>query len=228
MKSLSIIFPCFNEADNIGDLLRDTLEVVRDIADDFEIIVVDDGSSDNTVEVVEKYKEDNPQIKVVSHKVNRGYGAALKTGFNNAKKDLVFYTDGDAQFDISEIKKLLPLVEKYEAVTGYRIKRQDKPIRRLYARIWALLNNALFKLGVRDIDCAFKLYRKESIKDLNLYSDGAFIDVEILARIKKRGGKIAEVGVNHYPRKAGKQTGGNPLVHLKAFKDLIELWSRLR
>lgn len=125
-KSISIFFPCYNEEGNIGRVLQKALSVANDVFEDFEIIVIDDGSQDRTAQIVKKFS--HHQVRLICHKINKGYGAALQTGFKNSKKDLIFYTDGDGQFDIFEIKKLLPLIDKFDVVTGYRLKRRDPPL----------------------------------------------------------------------------------------------------
>ncbi|MCL6638064.1 MAG: glycosyltransferase family 2 protein [Firmicutes bacterium] len=223
--SITIFFPCFNEELNVERVALDALTVARRIADDFEIIIVNDGSRDRTGEIADRLARENPEIRVIHHERNKGYGAALQSGFKNATKELVFYTDGDGQFKIEEITKLLPLIEKYDIVSGCRINRRDPFIRKVNAFLWGLLVNFLFKFKVSDVDSAFKLYRREIFDQITLESQGALIDTEILAKARAKGYTITEVGVSHYPRQAGEQTGAKLSVILKAFKELFKLRS---
>ena len=221
--SITIFFPCYNEEQNVERVAREALAVASGISDDYEIIIVDDGSKDRTAEIADRLAGENPAVRVIRHEVNKGYGAALQSGFKNATKELVFYTDGDGQFRLEEITKLLPLIEKYDIVSGYRIKRRDPFMRKVNAFLWGALVNALFKIKVSDVDSAFKLYRRKIFDEITLTSQGALIDTEILAKARAKGYTITEVGVNHYPRLAGEQTGAKLSVILKAFKELFEL-----
>ncbi len=223
--SITIFFPCYNEEQNVERVTREALEVAGRLFDDFEIIIVNDGSKDNTTAIADRLAKENPFIRVIHHEHNRGYGAALRTGFENATKELVFYTDGDGQFKIEEITKLLPLIEKSDIVSGYRIRRQDSLIRKINAFLWGVLVNALFKINVSDVDSAFKLYKRKIFDEITLTSQGALIDTEILAKARAKGYTITEVGVNHYPRVAGEQTGAKLSVIFKAFKELFKLRS---
>ncbi len=222
---ITFFFPCYNEEQNIERVTKEALSVAGRISNDYEIIIVNDGSRDRTSEVAERLAIEHPQVRVVHHEVNKGYGAALQSGFKNATKELVFYTDGDGQFKIEEITKLLPYIEKYDIVSGYRIKRSDPFIRKVNAFLWGALVNILFKLGVSDVDSAFKLYRRKIFDDITLTSQGALIDTEILAKAKEKGYTIKEIGVSHYPRLAGVQTGAKLSVIFKAFVELFKLKS---
>jgi glycosyltransferase involved in cell wall biosynthesis len=227
-RSLTIFFPCYNEEDNVQKSVDAAIKAAQLVTDDFEVIVVNDGSKDNTGKIADQIAAENHLVRVIHHPRNRGYGAALQSGYGGAIKDTVFYTDGDLQFDITEIQKLWPLLEEYDVVTGYRIKRMDPFIRRLNSFGWTSLTRMLFRIPVRDVNCAFKLFRREVVKDMKLESEGALIDAEVFAKVKKAGYKIAEVGVNHYPRQFGSQTGANPLVIIRAFWELFKLWWKLR
>ncbi len=227
-RSLTIFFPCFNEEDNVRKSVEAAEKAAELVTDDYEIIVVNDGSDDRTGEIADSVAAENSHVRVIHHPKNLGYGAALQSGYNGATKDTVFYTDGDLQFDISEITKLWALIGDYEVVTGYRIKRMDPLIRKLNSFGWTTLTRILFKLPVRDVNCAFKLFRREVVAGLELQSEGALIDAEVFAKINKAGYKIAEVGVNHYPRQFGSQTGANPFVIVQAFWELFKLWWKLR
>lgn len=220
---ITIFFPCYNEEQNVEKITIQALEVAARISDDYEIIIVNDGSKDKTAEIADWLARENLAVRAIHHEVNKGYGAALQTGFKNATKELVFYSDGDGQFRLEEITKLLPLIEEYDIVSGYRIKRQDPFIRKLNAFMWGVLVNALFKIGISDVDSAFKLYKRKIFDEITLTSNGAMIDTEILFKAKAKGYTITEVGVNHYPRLAGEQTGAKLSVILMAFKELFKL-----
>lgn len=225
--SITIFFPCYNEEQNVAGVTREALDVAGRISEDYEIIIINDGSKDRTAEVAERLARENFFVRVIHHERNRGYGAALQTGFKNATKDLVFYTDGDGQFKIEEITRLLPLIEKFDIVSGYRINRQDPLFRKINAFMWGVLVNFLFKINVSDVDSAFKLYKRKIFEEITLTSQGALIDTEILAKARAKGYTITEVGVNHFPRMAGKQTGARLSVILKAFKELFKLKSNI-
>lgn len=223
--SISIFFPCYNEEQNISRVTMEAIKVAKRISDDYEIIIVNDGSSDRTGEIAEELSHKNQGVRVIHHEVNRGYGAALQTGFKNATKELVFYTDGDGQFNIEELEMLLPYIEQADIVSGYRICRQDPFMRKVNAFLWGALVNALFKINVSDVDSAFKLYKRKIFDDITLTSQGALIDTEILAKAKAKGYTITEVGVSHFPRIAGEQTGAKLSVIFRAFKELFALKS---
>lgn len=221
--NISVFYPCYNEEGNIARVIQEALAVLPKVAADYEIIVVNDGSTDKTPEIADRLAKENPRIQVVHHCPNQGYGGALQSGFKAASKELVFYTDGDGQFDISEISKLLPLIEEFDVVSGYRINRQDSLMRKLNAFLWGLLVRAVLNFKCRDVDCAFKLYRREIFERISIKSTGALIDAEILARVKRAGFRLAQVPVHHRPRMAGEQTGANLKVILRAFKELWKL-----
>jgi glycosyltransferase involved in cell wall biosynthesis len=221
--SLSVFFPCWNEQAAIEPLTQKAVQVLDALGADYEIILVNDGSTDRTGPIADRLAANNPRIRAVHHPVNRGYGAALASGFRAARKDLVFYTDGDGQFDLNELPPLLPLMERFDIVSGYRLNRQEGLVRKFNAFCWSTLVGLLFDLPLKDIDCAFKLYRRRIFDGMELLSTGALIDTEILTRARRRGCTITQVGVHHYPRIAGKATGANPRVILRAFRELFKL-----
>ena len=225
--SLSVFFPCYNEQDNVARTTQNAVEILEKIEADYEVIIVNDGSKDNTKLIAEELASKNKRIKVVSHPTNLGYGAALQSGFRTASKELVFYTDGDGQFDIGEMPSLLPLIKQYDIVSCYRLNRQDNTIRKINAWCWTKLVCFLFRMKIRDIDCAFKLYKREIFDKIKMSSTGALIDTEILARATRAGYTITQKGVHHFPRKAGKQTGANLKVILRAFKELFRLHKQI-
>ena len=222
--NISVFFPTYNEEGNIEALVARTVETLRRLAGRWEVIIVDDGSRDRTGEVAEALVKKYPGVRHVRHEKNRGYGGAVKTGLQEAKLDWIFFTDGDGQFDTAEIELLLPLAQNADMIAGYRIDRKDPVMRKLNAWAWGTLVRTLFGLHgkVRDIDCAFKLFRRRVVDENTFVAEGALISTELLVRAKKLGYRFAEVGVHHYPRKAGTQTGANPRVILRAFKELFK------
>jgi len=228
MKSLSVFFPAHNEVDNIAKLVEDTDRALRDRVEDYEIVVVNDGSNDGTRELLDQTVERFPNLCPVHHEQNTGYGGAVKTGFAESKKELVFFSDGDGQFDISEIGMFLDDIDDYDGILGYRINRQDPAHRKAFAKCWGLLIRILFGIKVRDLDCAFKMFHREKLDGITLDAEGAMITVELMAKLKRKGFRFKEIGVHHYPRTAGEQSGGSPKVVLKAFRELFKLYGRLR
>ena len=228
MVSISVFFPCYNEQANVSRTVEKALEVMGKLKADFEAIIVDDGSSDDTGWIADEIAGRDSRIKVVHHEGNLGYGAALQSGFKAATKELVFYTDGDGQFDISEMPPLLALMEGYDIVSCYRLNRQDSLIRKINGWCWTRLVCLMFGLKVRDIDCAFKLYKREIFDKIELSSTGALIDAEILARAAREGYRITQKGVHHYPRTSGEQSGANLRVILRAFIELFKLQRQIR
>ena len=228
LTSLSLFFPCYNEAENVGTMIEQAIKVGQDYGADYEVVVVDDGSRDGSADIVRGWSKKNSRVRLVQHEKNMGYGAALRTGLESAKKDLVFLTDGDNQFRLPDIDKLFSKIDSCDAVVGFRIVRQDKPHRRLNGFLWTQLNKLLFGLRVRDVDCAFKLFRRNMLQDIKLESNHLLIHAEILARLKKKGAKIEEIGIPHYPRTAGQATATKPGSVLKTFRELFRLYSRIR
>ncbi|MHC4741326.1 MAG: glycosyltransferase family 2 protein [Planctomycetota bacterium] len=228
VTSISVFFPCYNEEANVGALVEKACAVLDELATDYEIIIVNDGSSDNTGRIADEIAAENALVKVVHHPRNLGYGAALQSGFRASSKNIVFYTDGDGQFDISEMPALLSLIDEYDIVSCYRLNRQDPIIRKINAWCWTKLVCLLFGLKLRDIDCAFKLYRRHVFDDMELCSTGALIDAEVLARASRSGYRIVQRGVHHYPRRAGRQTGANLRVILRAFVELFKLHKKIK
>jgi len=226
--SISVFFPCYNEQDNVARTVEQALSVLQQQSYDFEVIIVDDGSTDTTGQIADEIASRDSRVKVVQHRTNLGYGAALQSGFKAATKELVFYTDGDGQFDINELPPLLPLMDKADIVSCYRLNRQDPLVRKINAWCWTRLVCWLFGMKVRDINCAFKLYKREIFDNIELSSSGALIDAEILAKASHKGYSITQKGVHHYPREAGSQTGARPKVIFRAFKELFKLYRQIK
>ena len=226
--SISVFFPCYNEEANVERTTMAALKTCRRISQDFEVIIVNDGSSDSTGTIADRLAAENDEVRAVHNNPNLGYGGALQAGFRAATKDWVFYTDGDGQFDFEDIDKLLPLLAQYDIVSGYRLDRKDSLMRKANALAWTLLVNTVFWLWLRDIDGAFKIYPRKLFDEIEMKSMGALIDTEILARAKRLGYSIGQVGVHHYARTAGEQTGANLGVILRAFKELFTLRGDIR
>ena len=207
MRDLTIVLPAYDEEESLPEALQQCLQLIEQVPElEVEVIVVDDGSSDGTAALLKEASSNWDWLRVIRHEVNGGYGAALKTGFAAANGRLVFYTDSDNQFDILELRETLPLIEGADLVAGFRVYRFD-PLPRLVVS-WAYnrLVRVLFRVPVRDVDCSFKLMRRERLDRLVLMSDDFFIDTEIVARARKWNWRIKEVGVRHYPRRKGKTT----------------------
>lgn len=219
-KRLSVVLPAYNEAAVIEKTVTRVAQALAQWTADFEIIVINDGSQDGTRAIVERISAADGRVRLINHTVNRGYGAALVTGFRSVTKDLVFFMDSDGQFDINDLESFFPLIEQYDAVFGYRNPRCDPWLRKLNAWGWKQLVRAVFGIQVRDIDCAFKLYRAEFFQTLELETCGAMINTEVLYKFKRAGYRYAEVGVRHLPRQAGEATGAKPAVIMRALREL--------
>lgn len=221
--SLSVFFPCYNEEANVEATTLAALRVCQRVSNDFEIIIVNDGSQDRTGEIADGLAVEYSSVRVVHNHPNLGYGGALQQGFRTATKSWVFYTDGDGQFDMEEMDKLLSHLDHCDIVSAYRINRRESFFRKLNGFFWTALVNVAFGLRLRDIDCAFKIFPRQLFDKIEMKSTGALIDAEILARAHRLGYEIGQVGVRHYPRTAGEQTGANWRVIARAFKELFLL-----
>jgi glycosyltransferase involved in cell wall biosynthesis len=228
LSSLSIVLPCYDEEPNVAAAVAEAAAAGSRFATEHDIIVVDDGSRDRTRAIAESIAAVNPRVRVVAHEHNRGYGAAVRSGIAASRSEWVLLTDADLQFDLSELRFLLPLAADNDLVAGYRVDRADPVARRLAAHAWNQLMRRTFRVGVRDVDCAFKLVRGSAVRALDLESDGAMISTELVVRGQLAGWRIAEVGVHHLPRHAGEPTGGDPRVVLRAFHERRALIRRLR
>jgi glycosyltransferase involved in cell wall biosynthesis len=228
LPSLSIVLPCYDEDRNIAAAVADADVAGSRFATEHEIVVVDDGSRDRTRAIAGWIARANPRVRVVVHERNRGYGAAVRSGITASRSEWVLLTDADLQFDLSELRFLVPLAADHDLVAGYRIDRADPVGRRLAAHAWNRLMRWTFRVGVRDVDCAFKLVRGSALRALDLESDGAMISTELVVRAQVAGWRIAEAGVHHLPRRAGEPTGGDVRVVLRAFRERRALIRRLR
>lgn len=226
VESISVAMPAYNEAENIGEMVQDVVQTLLPLAKEFEIIVVDDGSQDGTAQVVRRLMTVYPQVRLVQHEQNLGYGAAVFNGLKQASKELVFFTDSDRQFDLQELTKLLARLDAADLVVGHRAPRRDPLMRRLNGRGWSLLVTLLFGYTARDIDCAFKLMRRPVVDYLRdrVQSGGATFSAEFLVRAKRAGFVIQEVPLHgHRPRLAGSPTGAKPAVIVRAFKEMLQV-----
>lgn len=225
---LSLVLPAFNEAENIEAVVERVLTVLPQVLTDFEVIVVNDGSADETGAIIQQLAAVHPRVKAVHNPINLGYGGALRSGFAAGDGDLIMFMDADRQFDIADITALLPYVGHYDIIAGYRIKRSDAAYRKLYAKLFELTVLVLFGLHLHDVDCAFKIYDGALLRSLELTMPGALINTEMLALSKRRGARIVQVGVHHYPRQAGKSSGGSPKVVFRAMGETLRLRRRLQ
>jgi len=225
--AVSFVLPAYNEEENIDKAIEDTVAIAEHHCSVFDVIVVDDGSTDRTAELVTAAAGRYPEVRLVQHPTNLGYGQALRSGFADARLDYVFYTDSDNQFDMNELPLLLAWADQADVVAGFRRVRQDPFMRRANAWAWNRLVRALFYVPVRDIDCAFKLYRREPLATVDIESRGAMIDTEIMVKLARRGSAIVEVGVTHLPRTAGTARGAKPGVILRALGEVWRMYPEL-
>ena len=222
----------YNEEGNIEQAVTSALAVLAGVAERYEVIVVNDGSRDGTRAIADRLVASDGHVQVVHHPTNRGYGAALRSGLAAARYPLIVLVDGDNQFDLTELPLLVRALASNDGdiVSGYRINRHDPAFRRLYAFMYNHVARLLFRIPIRDVNCGFKIYRRELVERLvpELRSTGALINVEMLARARKLGAKVGEVGVHHFARETGQQTGGNFGVIARAAREMLELWRELR
>jgi len=227
-NSISFVIPAYNEQDNIKRSVDSAFDFLNNSFPDFEIIIVDDGSSDNTESIckslISQYKD---KIIILKHLENRGYGAALRTGLFSAKKELVFYTDADNQFDIRELRGFMPYISEHDLVIGYRKNRQDRFARKLCAFGYNRLIFLLFGLDVKDIDCSFKLFKRASLNLLSIDTDAFLVDTELLIKSKLRNFKIKQLPVTHFPRRAGRSS--IKFYHIfTTLRDVVFLYKKLK
>jgi glycosyltransferase involved in cell wall biosynthesis len=228
LNSLSVFFPVYNEEKNLSILIKQALEIIPTVAKKFELIIINDGSQDKSLEVAKKLAQKHPEIKIVSHPVNLGYGAALRSGINAANYEWIFFTDSDLQFDLKQIVDFIPYTKTDQVIIGYRKKRAEGFHRSLNATIFKIYIDLLFRLHVKDIDCAFKLLKADLVKNLRLESSGAFTTSEILYKLKKKRIKFKQLPVDHFPRKYGNSTGANLKVIVKGVWEALALYLKIK
>lgn len=204
VPSISVFFPAYNDEGSIALMVERALALLPQFTDDYEVIVVNDGSSDGTVAVLNELERAHPQVRVIHHPKNRGYGGALRTGFLNATKDLVFYTDGDGQYDVNELATLVPLLtDDVDVVNGYKLKRSDNRRRIVLGALYKLLARLLFGLPIRDVDCDFRLLRRGAIQSIDLVSTSGVVCTEMVYKLHRAGYRFTETPVHHYARLHG-------------------------
>ncbi|MGH7247888.1 MAG: glycosyltransferase family 2 protein [Pseudomonadota bacterium] len=228
LPGLSIFLPSHNEEANVERVVGGYLAELPNVADNYEVIVVNDGSRDRTGEVAGRLAAENPRVKVVNHEVNRGYGGAVVSGIRAATMPYVMLSDGDGQFDPKDVEKLAVFMPEFDVVVGRRVHRADHLIRRLNGNAWTILVRVVLGVTISDIDCGFKMFKREFLDGMELRAHGAMISTELMARLMGRGARIKEVEVRHLPRTAGEQSGASLPVVIRAFKELFILYAELR
>ncbi len=225
--TISAVLPAYNEEENIETAVEKMVRVLESLPmTDYEVIVVNDGSVDATGEISDRLARENPRVRVFHHRPNRGYAEALKTGFTNARHQLIFYTDSDNQFDVRELKNFLGAIDDYDIVCGFRIYRFDPLTRLVLSWGFNLLVRITFRIRVRDIDCAFKLFRREVFDKVTIESKKFFVDAEVLAKARYHKFSMTEIGVRHYPRPAGRSTV-RPSHVLSTLRELAKIWANI-
>jgi glycosyltransferase involved in cell wall biosynthesis len=228
LPGISVFLPAHNEEANIERVVGDFCAQLPRFADRYEVIIVDDGSKDRTGQIADRLAEADTHVRVVHHPMNRGYGGAVISGIRAAKEPYVLLADGDGQFAAEDIGLLVAQVPEYDVVVGYRPDRADPMMRKVNGKAWTILMRLLFGLQIRDIDCGFKLFRRDLLDGIELRAKGAMISTELMARVAGRGAKVSEVAVRHLPRLAGEQSGANFRVIARAFRELFALFFELR
>ncbi len=227
--SVTVVLPAHNEEGNIKNTVESCLSYLEKNFGEYEIVVVNDGSSDGTRGIVEEISSANPEVVLVNHETNKGYGSALRSGFDRASKEFIFFMDSDGQFDINDLSGLTPYAGSGRVVIGYREDRADSFIRSLNAWLYSMYIYVVFGLKVRDMDCAFKIFPAGAYRDVKpVKSEGALFSAEFLIKLKRRGFQFKEVPVRHFPRVFGSQTGANIRVILKMFKESWKLRDELK
>jgi len=228
LPGLSVFLPSHNEEGNIKRVVGAYLAELPRVTDDYEVIVVDDGSRDRTGAIADRMAAADSHVKVVHHPVNRGYGGAVISGIRAASKPYLLLCDGDGQFDPADLERMTPFVPEYDVVAGRRAHRADPLIRRINGMAWSELVRFLLGITISDIDCGFKLFKREQLEGMTLRAHGAMISTELMARLAGGGAKVKEVDVNHLPRLTGEQSGASLKVVMRAFKELITLYRELK
>jgi glycosyltransferase involved in cell wall biosynthesis len=228
LPGLSVFLPSHNEEGNVERVVGNFCATLPEVADDYEVIVVNDGSRDQTGAIADRLAAANTHVKVVHHPLNRGYGGAVISGIRAASMPWVLLCDGDGQFDPNDVKLLAARTPEYDVVVGRRAHRADPFVRRMNGKAWTILVRMMFGLRISDMDCGFKLFRRSFLQDMELHASGAMITTELMARLAGRNAKICEVDVQHLPRVAGEQSGANFKVIFRAFRELFALYRELR
>lgn len=230
LPGLSFFFPVYDEEATVEAVVREAARTLPRFADDLEVIVVDDGSRDGSGEIADRLAAEDPRVRVIHHRPNRGYGGAIRSGLTAARLPYVFFTDGDRQFELEDLERLVPRLARADVVVGYREKRADPPRRLVIAWVYNTLIRILFAAPFRDVDCAYKLFRRDVFERVPLSrvrSNGAFFSPELLLVLRAAGVRIDQVGVRHFPRRSGEEKGATIRVVLRAMRDLLRLRLRL-
>jgi glycosyltransferase involved in cell wall biosynthesis len=228
LSGLSVFLPAHDEEGNIERVVTDFLRALPSFVDEYEVIVVDDGSRDRTGAIADRLAAADCHVKVVHHEVNRGYGGAVISGIRAATMTYALLCDGDGQFDPADVRRLAARTPEYDVVVGHRAQRADALVRRINGKAWTLLVRLMFGLRISDMDCGFKLFRRALLENMELHARGAMITTELMARLAGRGARICEIEVKHLPRLAGEQSGANFKVIARAFKELFALYRELK
>src|SRR3989339_1126841 len=226
--SLSIFFPCYNDTGTIGTLVASADKVAQELTDDYEIIVIDDGSTDSSRELLQDLKEKYQKLTLIFHEKNGGYGAALRSGFYNATKDLVFYTDGDGQYDLFDLRKLFPVMQEgVDVVNGYKLMRNDPFHRVIIGVLYLRIMRLLFNFHIRDVDCDFRLIRRRAFDRVKLKHNSGVICLELVKKLELAGYRFAEFPVHHYHRTSGRSQFFNISRLFTTFTNIMRLWYEL-
>lgn len=226
--SISIFFPAFNDEGTIAGLVRNALDLLPTLTSDYQVLVINDGSTDGTASIINELAATHPHVRAIHHDRNRGYGGALQTGFKESEKELVFYTDGDGQYDVRELTRLLPLMtEGVAAANGYKARRADGGARKIMGGAYNRLARFLFNLQVRDVDCDFRLIRGGVLQELGRLSNSGAVCVELVHALQTRGAVFAEAEVSHYQRLHGRSQFLTPSRVMRTLYDFCGLWFRL-
>lgn len=222
-----MVIPAYNEQESLSKAVEDALAALGPLVDNFELIVVDDGSTDGTNSLLrELVAEHHPRVRGLVHDTNRGYGAAIRSGFEAAGRELIFYTDADGQFDVSDLAHFIPLIDEYDVIVGFRVYRYDTVARSMLSWVYNLLVRGLFRVKVRDVDCAFKLFRREVLDAITIESTDFFVDAELVAKARRWNFRVLEKGVRHYPRLAGETTVRASHI-LQTLKRIAVMWRHI-
>jgi glycosyltransferase involved in cell wall biosynthesis len=228
LPGITVFLPSHNEEGNVERVVSNFLAELPKVAERYEVVVVDDGSHDRTGAIADRLAAADPHVMVVHHAKNLGYGGAVNSGLRSGTQPFLLLCDGDGQFDPAEMTKLTSRIDGYDVVIGRRAQRADNIMRRINGKAWTILSRTLFGLRVNDMDCGFKLFRREAVAGITLHSRSAMITTELMARLAGRNARICEVDVTHLPRMAGEQTGNSPLVVMSAFREMFALYRDLK
>ncbi|HEY71927.1 MAG: glycosyltransferase family 2 protein [Chloroflexi bacterium] len=229
VTSLTLFFPMYNERETVARMTSKALDVLETLTADYEVIIVDDASHDGSEQIADELARQHPQVRVIHHPQNLGYGAALRTGLQSASKELVFYTDCDEPVDLQEIGRALALIgPNADLVLGYRIKRYDTLRRFVYSKVYNWLCRLLFGVRARDVNFSFKLLKREVLEHIHLSAGSVFIDGELLAEAVRCGYEIVEIPVEYFPRRSGKSSFDSLSAAFYTLEEMLAYWRRTR